>query len=201
MQTKPFLIAAAAFAVTATGVYAQGNTDKILERANLSEEQKSALHTAHDLRKSGDFEAARDTLLNAGFDEETLHSLRNAGHEVRTEIKAAIEADDYAAFKLAAEGTPMAEQITSKEQFDRLVEAYQLRKNGDFEAAREVMDDLGIKPRGHMKGHFKSQNNLADLTEEERDAFKEARRANDKEAAHAILEEAGIEFGGPHHNR
>lgn len=201
MKTKPFLIAAAAFAVTATGVYAQGNAEKILERANLSEEQKSALSAAHELRKAGDTDAARDKLIEAGVDEGTLHALRSAGHEVHAEIKAAVEAGDYEAFKAAAEGTPMEEQITSQDLFDSLVEAHNLREDGDYEGAREIMDELGLKPRGHMKGHFDRGRSLSLLSDEQKDALQEARRSNDKEAAQAILDDAGIEFGGPHHNR
>lgn len=201
MKTKPFLIAAAAFAVTATGVYAQGNSDKILERANLSEEQKSALSAAHELKKAGDSEAARDKLIEAGIDEDTLHSLRNAGHEVRSEIKAAVEANDYEAFKAATEGTPMEEQVTSEDSFAKLVEAHELREAGDHEGARAIMDELGLKPQEHKKGHNGGDRGLSALSDEQKDAFQEARRSNDKEAAQAILDDAGIEFGGPHHNR
>lgn len=199
MQTKPLLIAMAAFAVTVTGAYAQGNADKIFERANLSAEERSALETAHDLKEQGDLDAARDTLLEAGFDEEKLLSLHRAGREVHDEIEAAVEADDYNAFLLAVEGTPMADKITTELDFHLLVEAHGLREDGDFEGAREILDGLDIQPRGHMKGHFRGMQGLSELSDEQRDAFEVARQANDKEAVRAILEEAGVAPRGDSH--
>lgn len=199
MQTKPLLIAVAAFAVTVTGAYAQGNADKIFEKANLTEEQRSALETAHDLREQGDMDAARDALIKAGFDEEKLLSLHRAGRAVHDEIEAAIDANDYDAFLEAVIGTPMEEKIANQADFDLLVEAHQLRKDGDFDAAREIMDDLDLQPRGHMKGHFKPKHDLSELTDEQREALRVARQANDKDAVKAILEEAGIEMSNHHH--
>lgn len=198
MQTKPLLIAVAAFAVTVTGAYAQGNADRIFERANLSEEQRSALETAHELREQGEIEAARDALVEAGFDEEKLLALHRAGREVHEEIESAIEANDYTAFEEVVAGTPLEQKITSQADFELLVEAHQLRKDGDFDGAREILNELDIEPKGHMKGHYKAHRGLAELSDEQRDALKVARQANDKEAVKAILEEAGIERGSRH---
>lgn len=198
MQTKPLLIAVAAFAVTATGVYAQGPVTKILERANLTEEQRSALEVAHELREEGNLDGARDVLMEAGFDEDTLLSIHRAGHEVHEEIKAAIEAEDYDAFLVAVEGTPMADEIDTEDKFMQLVEAHQLREEGDFEAARTIMDELGLKPRGHMKGHYRDSRGFSELSDEQREALKVARQSNDKEAVEAILEEAGIAMPSHH---
>lgn len=198
MQTKPLLIAVAAFAVTVTGAYAQGNADRIFERADLSEEQRSALETAHELRQQGDIEAARDALVEAGFDEEKLLALHRAGREVHEEIESAIEANDYAAFEAVVVGTPLEDKITSQADFELLVEAHQLRKDGDFDGAREILNELDIEPKGHMKGHFKAHRGLNELSDEQREALKVARQANDKVAVKAILAEAGIERGGRH---
>lgn len=201
MKTTPFLIAAAAFAVTATGVYAQGNAEKILVRANLSEEQKSALFIAHDLKNSGDFVAARDTLIEAGFDEEKLRSLREARRAVHAEIKAAVEAEDYDAFVEASIGTPMEERVTSKEAFSLLVEAHNARQAGDTETAREIMNELDLNPKDDKKGHAKKGSRLSLLTDAQMEAFQEARRSNDKKTAQAILDEAGIEYNGSRTHR
>ena len=90
MQSKSLLVAIAAFAVTATGVQAYGGI-QAWERADITEEQRSALEEAHELRLGGDKEAARDVLVEAGIDEEVLRSLREASKEVRAEIREAIE--------------------------------------------------------------------------------------------------------------
>ncbi len=47
MKSKPFLLAVAAFALTATGVQAFGNT-QMLQRAGLSQAQISAFEVARE---------------------------------------------------------------------------------------------------------------------------------------------------------
>ncbi|MCA9367708.1 hypothetical protein KC887_05635 [Candidatus Kaiserbacteria bacterium] len=68
--SKSLLIAVAALAVTATGAYAYSG--------DLTDEQRSALEQARELRQAGDFVGARDALLEAGFDESALKKLRRA---------------------------------------------------------------------------------------------------------------------------
>ena len=146
MKTKQLLIPVAAFAVTATSVSAF-NPD-VLENAGLSEDQIAAFEVAHELKKEGDRDGARDVLADAGIDLETLEEVRNAvraeREERREDIKAAIEAEDYAAFTAAVGVGRLAEKITSEAQFDTLVEAHALRAEGDKEGARELLDELGI---------------------------------------------------------
>ena len=77
MKSKPFLIAVAAFAVTASGVQAFGSAE-LLEKAGLNEKQITAFETAREKRQAGDFGAARDVLLEAGIDETVLHSVHEA---------------------------------------------------------------------------------------------------------------------------
>jgi hypothetical protein len=153
MQKTPLLMAAAAFALTATGVYAHGNAKQIISRADLSEEQVQALEVAHELRQAGDIEAARDTLVEAGFDVEALKALREAKQAVRAEINAAIEAGDYEAFREAALGTRIGEAITSEKEFKKLVEAKELRQEGEFREARAIYQNLDL-PRGKAHGHY-----------------------------------------------
>lgn len=116
MQSKSFLMAVAAFAVTTTGVHAYGGS-KILNKAGISEEQIVAFEEARELRRSGDIEAARDRLIEAGIDEGTLKKVHHA------------------------------------------------RKHHKF---------------------------LEDLTDEQRDAFRVAKQANDRATMQAIIDEAGI---------
>ncbi len=168
MQAKALLIPLAAFALTATGVSAF-NSD-VLVKAGLSEAQISAFEQAHELRKEGDKESARTVLEEAGINLETMESVRKAMHEykdsMRTAIDAAIEAEDYAAFKLAIEGSPLDDIITSEEDFKAFSEAHLLHQEGEHAQAREIMEDLGLEPGfGHKFGHMMHHENTSAMHE------------------------------------
>lgn len=190
MQSKSLLIAMAAFAVTTTGAQAYGSA--ILNRANLTDDQRSALEQARELRQSGEAEAARDLLVEAGIDEEVLHELREAARENRSEIHEAVEDGDYERFLELIADTPLADLITTEADFERFKEAHELRESGDHDEARLILDELGIdKPhRGHK---FFNRHIAQQLTEDQREALRVAKQANDHETVKAILDEAGIE--------
>lgn len=201
MKSKPFLIAIAAFAVTATGVQAFQGTD-ILQKAGLTEEQIEAFETARELRESGNLKGARDTLLDAGVDEETIESVHKAMHDARDAIHAAVEANDYEAFKTAVAGTPLAEAVDTKEDFEKFIEAHTLREKGKWGEAKVILDELGIEPPERMPGMggagmMHRPDFLDELSDDQREAFEVAHKANDKETEQAILEEAGIKM--PNH--
>lgn len=128
IQSKALLIAIAAFAVTATGAYAHGG-ERLLERADISEEQRQALEEAHQLRLDGDFEAARDRLVEAGVDEETLRSLHRAAHQHK---------HHQAHWK---------DELTD-EQLEALQAA---RQANDKETARAILEEAGIERPHHHK--------------------------------------------------
>ena len=191
MQSKSLLIAIAAFAVTTTGV--QAYSANILDRANLTDEQKNAIMEARELREVGNYEEARDLLAEAGIDEDVLRTLHQAKHEARAEMKAALEAGDYEAFLEVVADTPLADIITSESDFEDFREAHQLRQEGDKEGAKAILDDLGIE-REH-KGHHKGKRYiLSQLSDEQREAFMVAKQANDRATMQAILDEAGVEL-------
>jgi Spy/CpxP family protein refolding chaperone len=205
-KSKPFLIAIAAFAVTATGVQAFQGTE-ILQKAGLTEEQIEAFETARELRESGDKKAASDALLEAGIDDKAIESVHKAMHEVRDAIHDAVEANDYDTFKAAVAGTPLAEAVDTEDDFKKFVDAHNLKEEGEWEEAKAILDELGIEPphrmpgMGHGRGMMPKPDFLEALTDEQRDALRAARQANDKEAVRAILEEAGVERGGHHFGR
>lgn len=153
---KHIMIPVAAFMVTATGVSAF-NSD-ILEKinVNLSTSQIEALEESHELREAGDYDAARTVLEEAEIDRDTMHEIRSAMHEYRMEmreaVKEAVENSDYEAFQSAIAETPLAEQITSEEDFEQFVEAHELMADGEFEAAKEIFAELGIEKKGHKGG-------------------------------------------------
>jgi transcriptional regulator of met regulon len=155
-KTKALLIPIAAFAVTVTG--ASAFNSEVLEKAGLNDEQVTAFEQAHELRKEGDKEAAREVIMEAGIDMDTMHAVREAMQNHRQEMRSAIDEavanEDYQAFLEAVEGSPIADIVTSEADFERFSEAHELREAGDKEAAHEIMEDLGFEPKeGHMKGH------------------------------------------------
>ncbi len=155
-STKALLIPIAAFAVTVTGVSAF--SPDMLERANLSEEQRSAFEQAYELRKEGNKEGARDVLAQAGVDMEAVKEVHQAIKGKRQEMHEAIEDamkdGDYEAFLQAVADSPMLEKIDTPEEFDQFTKAYKLKELGDMEGARAIMADLGfdggmMKEKGH----------------------------------------------------
>lgn len=166
MNAKALLIPIAALALSATGVSAF-NGD-VLEKAGLTNDQISAFETAHELRKEGDKDGARSILEKAGIDIETMESVRKAMHEhkdaMRTAIDLAVENNDYESFLKAIEGSPMADIVNTEEDFKMFAEAHQLRADGDMEAAKEIMDELGFQPRGFgpMGGHRMGMHEMGD---------------------------------------
>lgn len=203
MNSKSLLIAIAAFAVTSTGAQAfvGGN---YLAQAGLTQTQIEAFTQARELRMKGKSDEARDLLLEAGLDEETLDSIRDAARAAREAVHTAIENNDFAAFRTATEGTPLYDIITTEADFKLFVEAHELRQAGKTEEARDILDELGVPaPHGGMmgRGHgmgMRGDEHFLDLTEEQRDALRAARQANDRETAREILKEAGIDEPAPH---
>lgn len=155
MPAKSLLIPIAAFALSATGVSAF-NSD-VLEKAGLTQEQISAFGTAHELRKEGNRDAARDALTQAGIDLKTMELVREAMHEhkdaMRTAIDEAIAHNDFDAFLKAIEGSPLVDIITTKADFELFAEAHALHQEGKHDEAKVIMDDLGFEHQGHGFDH------------------------------------------------
>ena len=149
MNSKSLLIPIAAFAVAVTGV--QAFDSNVLEEAGLTDTQIEAFETAKEMREGGDRDGARDVLLEAGIDENTMHSIRDVMHDKRDEMHQAMETaldnDDYAAFQSAVEGSPLADIITSQADFELFKEAHEHRQ-----AADEIMQELGMPARGEGEG-------------------------------------------------
>lgn len=193
MQSKSLLIAIAAFAVTATGAQAYVGAN-YLKQSGLSIEQVEAFNEARELRKKGEVEKARDVLLEAGVNEETVASLRRASHSSHLAIHEAVTTGDFTAFKVAVEGTPLYDIITTEADFELFKQAHNLKSGGRFTEAKEILTNLGVSSRQMHSSHHRVLHNesFLELTNEQRDALRSARQANDQETVNAILEEAGI---------
>jgi hypothetical protein len=190
MQSKSLLIAIAAFAVTTSGVFAYSG-DNVLDRANLSEEQKTAITRAREFKQNGDLDAARDSLVQAGIDEKVLKKLHEARHQVELEMQAALAAGDYKAFIASISETPLADLITSEADFEQFKSAQELKDDGDHFAAKEIYEELGVEVPKYRHGHGK-RHSMSELSQEQRSAFMVAKQAGDKSTMQAIFDEAGI---------
>jgi Spy/CpxP family protein refolding chaperone len=190
MHSKSLLIAIAAFAVTATGAQAFVGS-RYLAEAGLSDTQVEALKEARDLRKDGKADEARELLVEAGIDEEAMESLRDAMHQAREAMHQALADGDYNAFKESIEGSPLADIITTEADFAEFARAHALKEEGKYDEAKVIMTELGLPERGEGKGHGFGRD--LNLTEEQRDALRTAKQANDEETVRAILKEAGID--------
>jgi hypothetical protein len=190
MQSKSMLIAIAAFAVTTSGVFAYSGNN-VLQRANISAEQKVAITRARELKEHGNLAAARDSLVEAGIDEKVLKRLHEAKHQVELEMQAALVAGDYEAFIASISETPLADIITTEADFEQFRAAQELKDDGDFIEANALFEELGVEPKNNRHGHGRGHM-LKELSEEQREAFAVAKSANDKATMQAILDEAGI---------
>lgn len=195
MNSKSLLIAIAALALTATG--AQAFNSNALITAGLTEEQQAAFEVARELRLEGDVTAARNVLVDAGIDATTLEKVRTAMREARQTgheaMKAALKANDFSAFTIAIKDSPLADIITTEEDFKSFKEAHELMQSGDKEAADVIFAELGVPHAKNGRGHMRGKQMMEQLSDAQKEALSVARQANDKDAMEAILEEAGIE--------
>jgi hypothetical protein len=154
MTTKRKLTAGVvAASVFATGAFATTAfaSSGWAERPDLTDEQKSALEEAHELRMSGEFDEADAVLEEAGIDRGPKGPREGRGERDGI-VRDAVEANDYDAYLTAITDTPKADEALSEADFAKLVEAHALREAGDYEGSRAIMDELGIGgPQG--KGH------------------------------------------------
>lgn len=144
---KQIMIPVAAFALTVTGASAfSGNG--WLKNVDLTDAQVSALEQAKEIRTSA-HDKAEQVLTDAGIDKEKMNEVRSAMHEGRMEhheaVETAIENNDYNAFVAAIRDTPLAEKITSRADFEKMVEAHTLKESGDREGARTIFKELGLE--------------------------------------------------------
>lgn len=149
VMLKQIMIPVAAFAVTVTGASAFTGDGYMLDKLDiLSSDEQAAFEEAREIRETSRAEA-RQVLEDAGIDDERMEEIHTAMREAReahrAEIDQILEDGDYDAFVEAVADSPLAEQITSEADFEKFVEAHELRQAGDFTGAQAIMDELGIE--------------------------------------------------------
>ena len=188
------LIPLAAFAVTLTGV--SGFNSDMLKRAGLNDEQIAAFEEAKELKEAGDKEGARDVLVAAGVDEDVIEQVREAMREYADAVRDAIEEEDYDAFRDAAVGSPLFDIIETEDDFKMLVEAHELMRSGDREAAKDIFEDLGF-PASDWSTKFKERRVVPFMSQfnaDERAELREAMADKDHERIRQILNDAGVDL-------
>lgn len=150
----------AAFAITVTtaSAFTGDLTSKLADLdITVSEVEVAALEQAQEIRETAR-EEAKQVLENAGIDEARMREIHSAMHDARKEnraaIKAAVEANDFAAFIAATADRPFAENVDTEAEFTQLVEAHNLRESGNIDAAQAIMAELGFERigEGRMPG-------------------------------------------------
>lgn len=116
---------------------------RIIEKIDTAE-KFAQLVEAKELKESGDIEGAQ-----AIRDELGLKKGRGGKDPA---VRAAIEANDYAAFQVATEGKRIAQKIDTVEKFGQLVEIHALREAGQDDEAKALKEELGIG-HGDRDGH------------------------------------------------
>lgn len=130
-----------AFLVLGTTTYAFGGSFNSAMFSGFSSTEQEAIEDAYEIMEAAR-EEAEEVLEAAGVDREEIREARQAYKETqREDIQEALASGDYDAFEALVAGTPRANTIT-EEIFEGLVEAHELRADGDQEGAREIMEEL-----------------------------------------------------------
>lgn len=108
-----------------------------------TEEEFAQLVRIHELKEAGDHEVAKAIAEELGL-ERPKHKANRPGKGNHTAVKAAVEANDYAAFAEAVDGTRLADVVDSESDFALFIEMHELRKAGDREGAKEIAQELGF---------------------------------------------------------
>jgi len=127
---------------------AVGEESPILDK--ITEENFAQLAEAHKLMQEGKFDEARaireELGLRGGAGGPGIKNGNGPNAEEREKIQNALENNDYNAWKEAAAGRRVSKEIT-EDEFSKLVEAHNLRKQGKFLEAKTIMEELGLKGR------------------------------------------------------
>ena len=139
-------------------VAALGDKEHLLSGI-INEDNFDRYAEAWRLDRDGDHEAARAIYEDLGLDNMGIRKFVggnawNMDAEARVELQAAIENRDYAAWvELMGDMAPHLTAVVDATNFGRYAEAWELQQEGDFAAAKEIYEELGIgmKMKGHMR--------------------------------------------------
>ena len=108
--------------------------------------------------------AKSDRLTEENFNERLeWHEARSEMREHREDMKLAIEAGDYKAFKVAAENLPMLSNIQNEDDFQMLIQLHQAKQDRDHETVDELREQLGL-PGGFGEHKMSGQSGRGRMT-------------------------------------
>jgi len=129
--------------------YAAGPGIDVAALAGFTDAQKSAITEAFQIRKDAGAKA-KAVLDAAGVDQSKLRDAMKGAHDgERAKLDAALDANDYDAFKALVAGSPMADKLTA-DTFAKLVQVRALDKAGDHAGAMKLRKELGVGMGGGM---------------------------------------------------
>jgi hypothetical protein len=116
---------------------------------NLTLEQKQVLEKVHQLNQEGKRKEAMSLIKSSGI---LLPEIKDPEQhkERKRQFDIMIDSNDYEAFEQMVANTPMADIVDTQEKFDALVESHELREEGRYEEAREVLEGAEITLLGKM---------------------------------------------------
>ncbi|MBT6069338.1 hypothetical protein HOG48_06330 [Candidatus Peregrinibacteria bacterium] len=135
--------------------FAEITTDKG-HFSTINEDNFSSLMEIHSLREAGDREGARSIMDELGIEkphkgmkkmQKNMKKKENR-QEHREEMKQIFESGDYNTF-LEKAPEKLQEKVT-EENFELMIKAHELREAGDKEGAKDIMEELGLKPPHKM---------------------------------------------------
>lgn len=117
---------------------------------DISEEEFLKMQKMHTLKKEGKFEEAEALRKELGLPERDgrggMGKMKSS--QERQAIYNAMESGDFNAWKEAMGDRPMAQTMT-EENFQKLRQAHEMKKNGNHEGARALMEELGMGKAGN----------------------------------------------------
>jgi len=92
------------------------------------------------------------TTMSVAYAQDASEPVEDEKPQHHQEMREALDNADYDAFRTVLENSfPLLKVYNDESLFDKLVEAHQLKEAGDLEGAKEIMDELGIKPHKKLK--------------------------------------------------
>ncbi len=116
----------------------------------INESNFGQLVEAHNLMQDGDFEGAKAIAEELGVKDLLPNREGNRGDKGEMkEIMVTLGDGDYATFVELVQDKPMADKILeviNESNFDQFMAMHELMESGDFEGAKAIGDELGLKP-------------------------------------------------------
>lgn len=129
----------------------QSSTHHVSPKIQLTSHQKEVLKQARELHQEGKDSEIPDLLSQAGLPDRAFRRASGslASKEIRQRHRQMIEAienNDYQSFKAITAGTKFGDKV-DEAVFSKLVEAYDLKQQGDDQGAKTLIKSLNLRKK------------------------------------------------------